>query len=242
MYLFIVITCLIVYIKCEGAIFKDDSIKKCCGFGEYLNITDWDTFNCAEDTRKRLGIHTNYSNFLVDHKSGNCLDITPDGFFRYEFKNGRISEEVSIADRVFPKCCPLGYTYSTRIHACQENITVTEDYFKETFVKIGLPHCKLIVDESIQEISPDLNLNDNNYCIDQDQNGDLVKRNCKKDLKGVCDQIRCVKKCCPDGKSYINGPHCKDTHIYGLDLTFSDNIAYPLGNFSYFIHISFERI
>lgn len=229
MYLFILITVLIVNRKCEGAFSKDDSIKKCCGYGEYLNITDWNTFQCAEDTRKRLGIYTNYSNYLIDHNSGSCLDLTPDGFFRYEFKNGRISIESPIGDKAFPKCCPLGYTYSTRIHACQENITITEDYITHPFVKVGLPQCKLIVDEPITEISPDLDPDDNNYCIDQDQNGDLIKRNCKDDLKGVCDKVKCVKKCCSDGKSFINGPYCVDTHVHGLDLTFADNIADPLG-------------
>lgn len=231
MYLFILITILIVNRNCEGAFSKDDSNKKCCGFGEYLNVTNWNTFVCAEDTRKRLGIYTNYSNYLIDHKSGSCLDLTPDGFFRYEFHNGIISGETPVGDRAFPKCCPLGYTYSTRIHACEENITLTEDYITQTFVKVGLPQCKLIVDETISEIPPDIPSDDDNVCIDQDQHGNLVKRKCKDDLKDVCDKVRCVKKCCPDGKSFIDRGLCVDTHIYGLDLSFSNNIADPLGNY-----------
>lgn len=229
MYLFIVIIVVLVNRKCEGAIFKDDSTKKCCGYGEFLNVTNRNTFRCEENIRKRIDIYTNYSNFLIDHTSGNCIDITPDGFFRYEIKAGVISEETPLDVTAFPKCCPLGFSYNTKIHACEENITITEDYINETFVKIGLPQCKLIVDEKITEISPDLDPEDDNYCIDQDQNGDRIQRNCREDVGGVCDKIRCVKKCCGDGKSFVNGPNCMDTHVHGLDLSFSDNIAYPLG-------------
>lgn len=235
MYLFILITSFLIFNKIsDGGFFEDDSIKKCCGYGKYLNISDWNEFKCAQDTRNRLGINTNYTNYLIDHLSGSCIDITPDGFFNFRFENGKISGETPIGDGHFPKCCPLGYNYNTEIHACQQNITMTEYYINETFVKVGLPQCRLIVDEKIEYISPELNPQNENFCIDQDNYGDLIKRNCDDNLKNVCNKMRCVKKCCPDGKSFVNGPHCVDTHVHGLDLTFSDNIAYPLGKYVFF--------
>lgn len=229
MYLFIVIL-VFVNIKCEGVIFEDDSVKKCCGYGEYLNVTIDGNYTCEENVIKRLGIHTNYSNFLIDHSSGRCVDFSTDGFFRYEIEDGEILEQTPLDVTAFPKCCPLGFTYNTRIHACEENITITEDYIDRPFVKVGLAQCRVIVDETIDSIPRDHDPEDNNYCIDQDQNGVKIKRKCREDIEGVCDKIRCVKKCCADGKSFVNGPNCMDTHVHGIDLGFSDNIAYPLGN------------
>lgn len=226
----VIITLLTLNKKCEGAVTEDDLIKKCCGYGEYLNVTTKDNFECAEDIKKRLGINTNYSNFLTDHISGSCIDITPDGFFKFLFENKRIIKENPIGNRHFPKCCPMGYNYVTNIHACRENISINEDYIKETYVKVGLPACKLITDEKIREVFLDLDPNDDKYCIDQDENGDFIRRNCQDSIEGVCDKIRCVKKCCGDGKSFVNGAKCVDTYIHGLDLTFSDNIADNLGN------------
>lgn len=230
MFHFIIITVFIIVNGISEVVtLENDLIKKCCAHGEYLNVSDWEKFECVEDKRKRLGIYTNYTNYLVDHKTGICTEITPDGFFRFEFKNGRISGDTTVVERYFPKCCPLGFNYDTKIHACRENFTIIEDYITETFIKVGLPQCQLIVDEKIVDVPSDLNPDDYNYCIDQDAIGNLIKRKCDEDLRGVCSNIRCVKKCCKDGKSFVNGSNCVDTHVHGLDLTIFDQIVSPSG-------------
>lgn len=226
----LIVTALIVNTECVG--FENN--KKCCGEGEYLNITNSHVFYCAEDKIKRLGIRTNYTNFLIDHSSGACIDITSDGFFRFDFANGRISNQVPLREKHFSKCCPLGYNYNRTIHGCEENIDRDDDYITETFVKVGLAQCKLIVDEQIEEIPEDLDPKNDSYCIDQDRNKKLIKRTCQSNVTDVCDKLRCIKKCCPDGKSFVGGSNCLDTYVHGLELSFAEQIEQPLGKMDSF--------
>ncbi|KAG5889457.1 hypothetical protein JTB14_016437 [Gonioctena quinquepunctata] len=67
----------------------------------------------------------------------------------------------------------------------------------------------------------------NRYCLDETIDHRYTVRVCE-DLK-ICEQVRCIHKCCADGKSFINGSHCKDTFIHGLDFQFVKSFV---GNYS----------
>ncbi|KAJ8978579.1 hypothetical protein NQ317_015996 [Molorchus minor] len=53
-------------------------------------------------------------------------------------------------------------------------------------------------------------------CCDHERAFCKRRRVCK--TYDFCDSVLCVHKCCPDGQSFVNGSHCKDTFEYGIDL------------------------
>lgn len=231
MYLFIfIIVCFSLNKTCISDLYQVDNVEKCCNYGEFLRITD-DSVHCEKNSRKRLDINTISFEFLKRNISGNCTDVTLDGFFSFFIENGNIVEETPLDVVHFPKCCPLGYNYNKKIHSCVETLRTEENFIQGTFVKAGLTQCKLIVDEEINEVPVDIHLHNDTYCVDRDQTGGLIRRNCKYEIKETCEEIKCVKKCCPDGKSFVNGSTCLDTYVHGTDLAFSNQIHYSLGNY-----------
>ncbi|XP_030751051.1 G-protein coupled receptor Mth2-like [Sitophilus oryzae] len=66
-------------------------------------------------------------------------------------------------------------------------------------------------------------------CLDRNQGGEMLMRQCRKDLS-ICDDARCFKKCCPDGQSFVGGGFCKDTFVRGIEIqdqTYSTYIEDP---------------
>ncbi|XP_018579861.1 probable G-protein coupled receptor Mth-like 6 isoform X2 [Anoplophora glabripennis] len=228
MYLFTVLACLVI----DKAVFSHGyTNEKCCRSGEYLKETD-NTYNCTENVSKRFDVLTNETNFLERGVDGECVDATPE-FSIFKVVAGQPVGVRPFEEPYFPKCCPLNYTYNTVLHSCEERENATHWYIRETFVKVGLPDCKVIVDFHLnEENASDLYARivdirrHSEYCVDENENGTFTMRECRMDTD-ICDRIRCVKKCCPDGQSFINGPHCRDTYTNGLNLRSSSVVDSP---------------
>lgn len=209
------------------AVVSHGSIQKCCGFGEYLHVANG-THQCVQDTTKRVGIVTNSFNFIKDNTDGECVDYSEHKFFNFSINNGDIVLQKPSYEKVFVKCCPLGYKYNSQLHACTEDPKMDQSFITEKYVRVGLPNCKLIVDKQEYDSKES-----DEFCIDKDQNENLIRRECSKSIED-CDNIRCIKKCCPDGQSFVNGAKCTDTYIHGLNLSFSKNILEPSCKFLLF--------
>ncbi|KAJ8958950.1 hypothetical protein NQ318_019721 [Aromia moschata] len=123
---------------------------------------------------------------------------------------------------------------------------LTHSFINESFVRVGLPECKLIVDRELDE---DIDLyqtvidvrRNPDYCIDKNEKGSFSLRQCREDVR-ECEHVRCVKKCCPDGQSFVNGPNCLDTYTHGLNLSYSTRIEEPEGPFAIISNRTCERI
>lgn len=216
----------------DAAVFSSaNSYDKCCKTGEYVQEAN-NVYGCTKNASKRLGVLTKRTDFLGKGVDGECADLTPE-FSIFKVSRGKIVERRLVEMSYFPKCCPLNYTYNTALHSCEERGHAAPDYIKETFVKVGLPDCKVIVDVQLNK-TIDLYrgiINENGYteyCLDENEKGSFTMRQCRKDTK-VCDGIRCVKKCCPDGQSFVGGRRCLDTYTHGLNLTFSSKVQDPEG-------------
>ncbi|KAJ8915633.1 hypothetical protein NQ315_003417 [Exocentrus adspersus] len=200
---------------------------KCCGTGEYL-AKENSSYRCIERKLNRMYVATNGSDFLKNNYNGECVDVST-GFFIFKIAEGKIiQKEPVINELAFPKCCPLNHTYNTALKACRDsvkgfNITVTGT----NLIKVGLPNCKVIADYEVNEINSlfkklTQSATAGTYCFDWNEKGSYIYRECNNELD-VCDNIKCVKKCCPDGQSFINQSKCFDTYTRGLNLsTFSD--------------------
>lgn len=204
--------------------------NKCCKFGDHLAWVN-SSYECVEDGSKRLQILTNETDFLSKRSDGECVEISTD-LFVFNVSSGKITGKRQISEKYFPKCCPLNYTYNSILHSCEENKNASLGHIKENLVKVGLPNCKVVVDYELNgTIDFEYGLIDagvkqkrnslrhsESFCIDENERGSFMIRECKETLE-VCDEIRCIRKCCPDGQSFINGAKCYDTYTYGLDLS-----------------------
>lgn len=231
MYLFTVSAYLLIF----KAVISHGSIQKCCGFGEYLHVANG-THQCIQDTTKRLGIITDTVNYIKTHLDGECVDFTTDNFSKFLISNGNVVHQTRSEEEVFGKCCPLGYKYNSQRHACNEDPNSDQTFITRNFVRVGLPHCKLIIDK--KEDSPE---GSHEFCIDRDESGDLIRRECRETTED-CDNVRCVKKCCPDGQSFVNGATCTNTYVHGLNLSFSKNVEEPSCKLFFIFLKSFQRI
>ncbi|KAJ8958952.1 hypothetical protein NQ318_019723, partial [Aromia moschata] len=232
MYLF-TITLLTIHSVCSH-----ENYKKCCNFGEVLAEID-STYGCVEDTTRRREILSENENFLGGNSSGECAEVFSTDFFIFSVDGGKIGEKRPVSERRFPKCCPLNYTYNSIHHSCEKSVASSSDFINENFINVGLPDCKVIVDYELNgtgDFEYDLvnetnsfggNQNDSgSYCIDETETGSFVKRKCEDSLE-ICRDKKCVKKCCPDGQSFINRAKCYDTYVHGLNLSSFSSIENP---------------
>lgn len=206
--------------------------SKCCRYGEHLDSSN----ECVENKSKRLQIITNDTNFLNNNSDGECAEVTTD-FFVFNVSNGKIVGKREISEKYYPKCCPLNYIYNSVMHSCEEKENVDYSYLKENFVKVGLPDCKVVVDYELNGTTDfEYGLIDakgkhirnslrdpESFCIDENERGAFVIRECKENLE-ACEGIRCIKKCCPDGQSFINRAICYDTYTHGLNLSLFSSV------------------
>lgn len=202
---------------------------KCCKSGEYLNLTGGG-YKCTENVSKRLDVSTNETYFLERGISGECVDITSE-FSIFKIESGKIVGIRPYEGSYFPKCCPLNYTYNSILHSCEKRENADHNYITETFIKVGLLDCKVIVDLNLNKQTDIRNISEltnSKYCLDENEMGSFTVRECRQNTE-VCSDVRCVKKCCPDGQSYVDGRHCLDTYTNGLDLKTSPAVQYPQG-------------
>ncbi|XP_074040713.1 probable G-protein coupled receptor Mth-like 6 isoform X2 [Leptinotarsa decemlineata] len=210
---------------------RAQSFWKCCDFGEALGSS----YECKEDLTKRLGVVSNLTNFLSRGIDGKCSEATDKGIITLQLLRGEIVAEALTIGKFFPKCCPLGHFYNPQIHSCAAKGNFQHDFAQGKFVKVGLPQCKFIVD------NPDPLEPGADYCLDEDSQGKLVRRECREDTK-ICKEQRCVKKCCTDGKSFVGGSICLDTYTHGISLNFSSNIEDPTAPFALISNRTCSRI
>lgn len=115
------------------------------------------------------------------------------------------------------KCCPSNYTYISSRHFCLKNEYANQSYSQNKVVETILPDCKVVLDEEINTTVS--NISKNFYCINQNEKGSLMTRKCY-DTLNICSEIRCIKKCCPQGQSFINTTKCSNSTVdFGFDLT-----------------------
>lgn len=228
MHLFTIIVCFLI----DLVVFSDGHpYEKCCKSGEHLQKAH-ESYRCFKNVSKRVDVLTNRTDFLGKNIDGECIDITPE-FSIFNVSGGKIIERKPFEGPYFPKCCPLNYIYNTVLHSCEERPNVTHSFIREAFVKVGLPDCKIIMDIKLHKqvdlygsiIEDDKS---SEYCLDENDKGTFTMRECRKNTN-VCDRIRCVKKCCPDGQSFVGGRRCVDTYTNGLDLKFSSTVQDPEG-------------
>lgn len=121
--------------------------------------------------------------------------------------------------------------------------------FSFRFARIGLPHCKLILDFKLHHANDaPSKISAEDYCVDDTVDNRQVMRVCTSDFD-VCKTTKCIHKCCPDGHSFANGSFCKPTHSKGVDLNFSKFIDkngkltenYPIIYYVVFVLITLLR-
>lgn len=207
-----------------------ESLKKCCGSDQKLKKFKG-SYKCIKDATRRLQIFTEI-NFLETNYNGQCVD-SDDNFFVFSRTSSKISRGEPVTDKYFPKCCPLNYHYNTIMHSCEEKENRNENLITKKYVKVGLAHCRVIEDfeaadlgklllttsDTGTENSTTMNWNEKaSFCIDETEKRTYIKRICKDDLE-ICETTKCLRKCCPDGQSFINGSRCYDTYTHGIDLS-----------------------
>ncbi|CAH0557626.1 unnamed protein product [Brassicogethes aeneus] len=216
-------------------------LPKCCQVDEevHLNVT----FQCRRDVGRRWQIFTNETQFFSRNVSGVCNDAFNDKFTYFGVKDGSKIEILNstINTDFLSKCCPWNYAYNSVKHSCEES---KQDGIFTGVFRVGLPHCSVIEDithghdnppfQEINNFNIILNntnkeISKNNYCRDKVSESLNVLRICLDDLD-VCDKKRCIRKCCPDGQSFVNGKFCKNTYVRGIDLEFIGNIENPNGS------------
>lgn len=243
MKLFTTVTCFIfVLLVCYASARRSSAVPKCCDINEVFEEVNG-TYNCTEDSSKRLQINIKEAGFVYKNSSGDCVEVIGDVFL-FNVSDGVVAPVEQVKEPIFPKCCPLSFVYNSIIHSCQERPQLNPSYIEQTALRIGLPNCRVIVDnelngtteyqyalqDSIFLINRINNIDDiNSYCLDQTQTGSFMLRECKDSID-ICNEIRCFKKCCPDGQSFIDGDRCFDTYKYGLNISkWSNVIENPTG-------------
>lgn len=211
------------------------ALNKCCPPDTYLKKNN-SVYFCEKDDDKRLQVFTKTST-----GEGICVEAFKKNITEYRIRNHTVLEEKQIAVNFYPKCCPLGYFYNSVSHSCVWRKNMNESFIKQNFIRVGLPQCMVIVDYKLAQGNFSMELGnlyigdlekfkDGEFCMDLDQDGVLIARGCYEDL-AVCEKYKCLRKCCPDGQSFVNGNKCKNTYEYGLNLGFTDRINNSRGNF-----------
>lgn len=193
-----------------------EKIRKCCTENSEVTENTGDLFICGNQTSARYQVYADSFN----NTEGECTDSNTNGFFVYNLHKGKILSKNPIK-ATYQKCCPLQHTYNPLHRSCTKETNLTEGYLPYSLIKIGLPHCKVILDTKLENLDAVEkyfeDVRDENFCLDKNSQGGYIVRRCEDDLK-VCEERRCIKKCCPDGQSFYNGGFCKDTFVHGLKL------------------------
>ncbi|KAK9872026.1 hypothetical protein WA026_015275 [Henosepilachna vigintioctopunctata] len=216
---------------------------KCCDNGHQMKALN-STWTCQSNSNKRLQSNFQINSFITRNTNGTCVETVfqnqTSKFFVDENKN--VSKKDSIEFNFFPKCCHLGRSYNQKLHSCvqMENSSAIEKFIpRDSYISIGLPNCKIISDveqPSLESFSfpsdfiylskEKKNISKGNFCVDSTLDSKFIVRICEKDYQ-VCDQVRCIHKCCFDGQSFVNGSKCRDTFRYGVDLKSTKYIEEP---------------
>ncbi|CAH1279116.1 unnamed protein product [Diabrotica balteata] len=197
------------------------SLGKCCNYGQILEEYANSTYNCIVDKIKRHDIFATEVNILKSNLSTKCIDYSTE-YYEFEILEEKIVQKRLLDGPYFTKCCPLGYIYEPKNHSCVIKGNYDHTFIHNKLIKVGLPQCRIVVDSEVLSLGG--HTSEDEFCEDETKNG-FVRRQCKDE--NVCSDIRCVKKCCRDGQSFVNGSHCVDTYTNGIDLKFSTKVEDP---------------
>lgn len=226
-----------VYLICLIAllvtVYSSSTLPKCCDLNSSLRFKN-NTFTCEKKSSLRYNIIT--GDILNKTGANKCVDIwnsSTVSVFTVSNQNSFSRGENVPVERIEHKCCPVGYEYEVTTHACTPSNKSSKYAFR--FVKVGLPHCFLIEDYIFDDLTQlsrnktQMQMREGEYCHDTVLNEEkFVLRVCRNNTE-VCEKIKCIHKCCPDGQSFINGSFCMDTYVYGINFNFTDAVSEPDG-------------
>ncbi|KAJ8958953.1 hypothetical protein NQ318_019724 [Aromia moschata] len=209
-------------------------LAKCCDFGSAFFTSNGSHFcNKTDSTREMLK-----TNLVFNKTRGECVEILNSRLYLFEVKDSVPFARDDITYVLVPKCCPKNFSYVPSLHSCVEDNK--NDLFNTNDVSVGLPSCKITYDYELA-LEDEFVVYKNyihlpgfgeeiprgEYCVDRTTRNTFVVKACKS--YDVCTKVQCIHKCCSDGKSFVNGSHCIDTYIYGINL---DYLAQLVGNYS----------
>ncbi|KAK9869405.1 hypothetical protein WA026_003160 [Henosepilachna vigintioctopunctata] len=217
--------------------------EKCCDYNQIITEVN-STLLCGNSSNPRMESFFGKNAFLLKNIKGTCIELYEQhktGIFSIDIGTKKISLQQEMNEQYFPKCCPIGHKYNKTFHSCEksegrDNLLISIS--NSTFVKIGLPECDIISDMFYQSFEDIKNHNEHilsdtrkvvgngKFCLDETLGGDFVLRICESNAE-ICDKIRCIHKCCPDGQSYVNSPNCVDTFKFGVNLHSSGKVENP---------------
>lgn len=215
--------------------------QKCCPV-DHVIVRENATLLCRLDVDKRIQTNFLKNDFITEANLGTCIDVY-DGNKTAIFdvdENGDVHKKHDISVHFYPKCCHLEHAYNPKIHACQPWNVSKNIVPPNSFIFVGLPSCEIIQDIFISNLgglnqsvidlrfkNDDRTFDEGKFCVDSTVSGSFVARLCEN--YDICKSIRCVRKCCQDGQSFVNGSKCKDTFKYGVNLDVSKKIEEPEG-------------
>ncbi|XP_045467311.1 probable G-protein coupled receptor Mth-like 3 isoform X2 [Harmonia axyridis] len=222
---------------------SSDVLQKCCEPSEVI-VDKNSTLQCDPNAGKRLQTNFVQNQTVSNNTDTLCVDVFAENkmVMFYVDQYGTIEKKMELEDEYYPKCCQLGHIYNDKLHSCQPaNITSSTETTipLNSFILVGLPQCEVIVDFFVSDLKEvawptrilhvkgeSRSFDGKKFCVDDTVSGSrYVVRICES--LDVCDRIRCIHKCCPDGQSFVNGSKCVDTFRYGIDLHSSANIEEP---------------
>jgi hypothetical protein len=229
---------LLLLLLMQSCLNADEVYPKCCDSDSVLEKSD-SSYSCTPDLTHRTQIIANETNLVARSEEGFCIDVE-NSVSLFKLNGTEVIKVKEVEVEFYPKCCPVDYFYNSTTHGCVKSTKKLDTFFREKFVRVGLPACRIIEDVRVNTIkrwNESLQLVQNKvfdeglYCVDKDQDNLFVARACR-DNYDICERIRCVHKCCPDGQSFINGSKCYDTFVHGLDLSsFAGNVDNINGTF-----------
>lgn len=223
-----------------------ENYPKCCPGGAIFAKNN-DIYECRAGNATAPRIQIVDRDFENNEKSEKfCVDVenlnkSVISLFK---KNSRFIKVQDLDVALFPKCCPLNFSYDSYTHGCAKNPNF-QHFFNGSYVRIGLPYCRIIRDFKLESAGNGDNgafdvgeynkmYGEGNFCVDKDISDTFIIRECTTEYN-ICSFMKCIHKCCPDGQSFINGSKCYDTYIYGLNFsTLSTDMDDINGNFSLF--------
>ncbi|XP_050511845.1 G-protein coupled receptor Mth isoform X3 [Diabrotica virgifera virgifera] len=197
-------------------------LHKCCEKEVVFNRGLYSCKDRGDNATSTQVIRTNLV-YEKDDNNTQCIDIFEKTVSKFSKGDLTISKIEDLS--VLTKCCPVEYFYNQTGRSCTK-IANKNNTFTREILKIGL-QCEIVIDMIIN-FRTDVIYNktltvfktgetylENQFCLDNTIDGRDIVRLCKS--WRYCKKVKCVRKCCPDGQSFVNGSFCRDTFVHGVE-------------------------